>query len=299
MTKLRPYLVLLLLLAACVSLATILAQHIPVWNKRAASDNVLNILLGDGRRLFANHFFVKADISYHSGYYPSIFDQARSQPRSTRHLTSKVHDHDQESEHDHEQEEEHEKQMQFLGPPRDWIERFGRHFMITEHTHLQGNKEREILPWLKISADLDPQKVETYTVSAYWLRDMGKVKEAEAFLREGLRNNPDSYEILFELGRLYSENYQETTRARNVWELGLHKWAEQEAAGGKPDLLQLDQLAVNLARLEEKEGNLARAIELLTLARKGSPHPENLQQQIEELRQTLAAVPAAGSSAPR
>ena len=64
--------------------------------------------------------------------------------------------------------------MNFLGPPRDWIERFGRHFIITEHTHLQGAKEREILPWLRISAELDPQKIETYTVAAYWLRDLGK-----------------------------------------------------------------------------------------------------------------------------
>ena len=80
--------------------------------------------------------------------------------------------------------EEHEKQMHFLGPPRDWIERFGRHFIITEHTHLAGKNRSEILPWLKLSAELDPQKIETYTVAAFWLRDLGKIKEAERFLRE-------------------------------------------------------------------------------------------------------------------
>ena len=218
MSKLRPYLVLLLLLTACFSLAAILAQRMPQWNTRATSDNVLSILFGDGRRLFANHFFIQADVSYHSGYYPSIFDQARAQPRDTRHLTSKEDEHDHAHDEKHgEAEEEHEKQMRFLGPPRDWIERFGRHFIITEHTHLEGHGEREILPWLKISSQLDPQKVETYTVSAFWLRDMGKVKEAEEFLREGLRNNPDSYEILLELGRLYHDNYHDSVRARNVW----------------------------------------------------------------------------------
>ena len=51
------------------------------WSKRGESDNVLNVLLGDGRRLFANHFFVQADVSFHSGYYPSIFDQARAAQR--------------------------------------------------------------------------------------------------------------------------------------------------------------------------------------------------------------------------
>jgi tetratricopeptide (TPR) repeat protein len=185
--------------------------------------------------------------------------------------------------------------MNFFGPPRDWIERFGRHFIITEHTHLQGNNEREILPWLKISAELDPQKVETYTVATYWLRDLGKVKEAEDFLRQGLRSNPDSYEILFELGRLYSENHHDPARARKVWELALRRWSEQEAAGKKPDPIQLEQIAVSLARLEEKEGNLARVVELLELAKKGSPHPEVLQQQIDELKEGFAARPPGAS----
>ncbi|HOX55472.1 MAG TPA: hypothetical protein P5205_00940 [Candidatus Paceibacterota bacterium] len=307
MKKLGLSLILLLLLAACFSLATVLGHRASGWSKRAQADNVLKVLLGDGRRMFANHFFTQADVSFHSGYYPSIFDQARA-VKDIRHLTSKETDHDQGHDHahaddrnhahDHDHEhcpacahDDHEKQMNFLGPPRDWIERFGRKFIVSEHTHLEGNKEREILPWLRISAELDPQKVETYIVSAYWLRDLGKVKEAEDFLREGLRSNPDSHEILFELGRLYFENHHNSARARTIWELGLRKWAEQEAAGKDPDLLQLDQLAVNLARLEEKEGNLARAIELLGLAKKASPNPETLQRQIDELKQKLAAPP--------
>ena len=44
-----------------------------------------------------------------------------------------------------------------------------------------------------------------------------------------------------------------------------------------------------LARLEEKEGNLSRAIQLLELAQKGSPHPEALQPQIDEFKQKLGA----------
>jgi tetratricopeptide (TPR) repeat protein len=284
--RLGPYLILLLLLATCFSLATILDPRTSGWSQRGQSDNVLKILFGDGRRMFANHFFVQADVSFHSGYYPSIFDQARAATKDTRHLTAKEGE---------PAAEEHEKQMNFLGPPRDWIERFGRHFAITEHTHLQGNNEREILPWLKLSSELDPQKIETYTVAAYWLLDLGKVKEAEAFLREGMRNNPDSYDILFSLGRLYYENKHDPSRARNVWELGLRKWAEQEAAEKKPDLLVLDQIAVNLAHLEEKQGNLARAIGLLELSQKGSPNPEALQQQIDDLKQKLAARPPAAA----
>ena len=281
MKRLGPWLILLLLLAACFSLATLLQPRASGWSQRAQSDNVLKVLFGDGRRMFANHFLVQAEVSFHSGYYPSIFDQGRA-PKDTRHMTAKEGE---------PEEEEHEKQMNFRGPPRDWIERFGRHFTINHHTHLEGNNEREILPWLKLSAELDPQKIETYTVAAYWLRDLGKVKEAEEFLREGLRNNPDSYDILFELGRLYNENSHDSARARKVWELGLRKWTEQEAAKKNPDLLQLGRIAVFLARLEEKEGNFARAIQLLELCKKTSPSPEALQKQIDELQQKLAAPP--------
>jgi tetratricopeptide (TPR) repeat protein len=279
--KLGPCLILLLLLAACFSLATVLQERASSWSKRGESDNVLNVLLGDGRRLFANHFFVQADVAFHSGYYPSIFDQARA-PKDISHLTAKEGE---------PAAEEHEKQMSFLGPPRDWIERFGRHFIITEHTHLEGNNEREILPWLKLSAELDPQKIETYTVAAYWLRDLGKVKEAERFLREGLLNNPDSYEILFDLGRLYYVNNHDAARARKIWDLALRRWTEQEAVHKKPDLRKLGEIADNLSHLEEQQGNFARAIQLLELSKHASPHPEALQQQIDALKQKLAARP--------
>jgi tetratricopeptide (TPR) repeat protein len=282
-----PYVILVVLLAACFSLATVLQDRVFDSSRRGQSDNVLNVLLGDGRQLFANQFFVEADVSFHSGYYPSIFDQA-NRPKDTSHLTAKEGE---------PAEEEHEKQMNFLGPPRDWIERFGRHFIVHEHTHLQGSHEAEILPWLKLAAELDPHKIETYTVAAYWLRDLGKTKEAERFLREGLLNNPDSYDILFELGRLYNENDHDPARARKIWDLALRRWSEQETAGKKPDPLKLGQIADYLAHLEEKEGNLARAIEMLELAKKSSPHPEALQQQIDEVKQRLAGPSA--SAAPK
>jgi tetratricopeptide (TPR) repeat protein len=187
------------------------------------------------------------------------------------------------------EDEDHEREMQFLGPPTDWFDRFGRHFLITEHTHLQGGKEREILPWLRLSAELDPQRIDTYTVAAYWLRSLGKIKEAEEFLREGLRNNPGSYEILFDLGRMYSENYHDSARARNVWELALRRWYEREPKKKEPDNRSLHDIAIHLARLEENAGNLPRAAQLLEMAKRVSPNPAVLQHQIDELKGKSAA----------
>lgn len=274
-----PYLVLALMLVASFSVATVLQPRALRWDKRGGSGGVLKVLLGESRRLFANHFFVEADIYFHSGYYPSIFDRTQA-PKDSKHMTA---------EEGTPEAEDHEKKMDFLGKPRDWVERFGRHFIVHSHTHLEGGNEREILPWLRISASLDPQRIETYTVAAYWLRNrLGKVDEAEDFLREGLRNNPDSYEILFELGRLYEENRHDSARARNVWELALKKWELSESGKKDPDLQRLDAIAIHLARLEEKEGNFARAITFLELACKASPSPEALREQIAELKTKLA-----------
>src|SRR4051812_28183600 len=100
----RPCLVLLLLLTVCFSLATYLQPRSMKWGERAQADSMMKALLGDGRRIFANHFFTKADVYFHSGYYPSIFDQGHKQEEEPpgRHM---VEDHD-----DHE-EEAHEKAM--------------------------------------------------------------------------------------------------------------------------------------------------------------------------------------------
>jgi len=302
--KPSPILVLLLLASATFSLATVLQPSAMTWSQ-AGQDNVLKVLLGDGRRLFANHFFVKADIYFHSGYYPSIFYQGR---RESGHMAGGHDDHPQDEHDGHNPEKHpadeknhaaHEEEADFLGEPRDWIERIGRQFMITEHTHLEKGQEREILPWLKLSAELDPHRTETYTVAAFWLANqLHKIPEAEQFLREGLRANPGSYEILFSLGRLYYENQHDVARARNVWELAARRWQEQEQGKKEPDKLGLEQIVMNLANLEEHEKRFAPAIAYLEVAKQLSPAPAAIQKQIDDLRTQFGPSPATATRTP-
>ena len=274
----NPWLILALLVALCFSLATVILPRASLWDRGGSSSSLVNVLLGDSRRIFASQFFIKADVAFHSGYYPSAFDTVQA-PVGSRHMTT---------EEGSAEEEEHERKMNFLGPPKDWIERFGRHFIITDHSHLAGNGEREILPWLKLSASLDPQRIDTYTVAAFWLRkELGKVAEAEAFLREGLRNNPQSFELLLELGNLYWENLHDVTRARNVWELALRRWREQQTGKKDPDNLACEQICVHLARLEEQAGNLNQAIGYLETAAQISLNGVALRAQVLEMRQKL------------
>ena len=277
--KISPLLILAALLALAFTLATGLATRAEGWSARTKSDNVFGMMFGDGRKLFANHFFTMADVYFHSGYYPSVFDKNSGEQKEIISAS-----------HGRKETEEDEKNEDFLGKPKDWIDGFGRHFRITQHTHLENNNEREILPWLRLAADLDPQKIETYTVGAFFLREhMGRTTEAEAFLREGLRNNPDSCEILFELGRLYRDGLHEPDRARNVWELGVKKFLIRSPDEMKDNKLVLDELAVSLARLDEDAGNYGQAINWFHLAQKVSPNPGGLQKQIDDLQKKLDA----------
>jgi tetratricopeptide (TPR) repeat protein len=265
-----------LFIAVAWSLTSGLLASREAWMARSdRSGSVLKRLFGDGRRMFANHFYAKADAYFHRGFYPSIFDEVSH--AEERHMAEAGQKHDD----DHEAQVEHA----LHAPPRDWIERLNRHTAPMTHVELEGEETREILPWIKLAVELDPHQVEAYTVAAYWLRTrLGKVKEAEQFLREGLRENPDSHEILYELGQLIEANHQDMPHACNVYELALKRWEQQEATKSKPDLLALGHILIAAAKAEEKRGELTRAIGYLERLKPVSPSPEAIQSQIDELR---------------
>ncbi len=299
MSRRLNYLMLVLLLSMCFSLAAVLQPRSLAWRgQRAQADTMLKVLLGDGRRMFADHFFIKADVYLHSGYYPSIFDQAKLQCEDRLKGRDEHAGETQEGTAENAQDD-HDDHDAF-NEPKDWLDRFGRKFRITEHKHLSGKgTEREILPWLKLSAELDPQQIETYVVASYWLRaKLGKIDEAEEFLRDGLRANPDSCEILYELGRLYDKDRNDPARARNVWEMALRKWEKIEAGKPEPDKLMLEQILTRLARLEEREGDYRRAIDYSLRLKTITPQPAVIESQIQELRLKLQAAPAS-SPTPR
>jgi hypothetical protein len=291
MTSPRTFFLLLLaLLIGCFSFAAGLLPHFAVYEgRRHQSNDFFSLLLGDSSKMFANSFFVKADEYYHSGYYPTIFDNnANFKTPHVAEDTGAVSSHNQGGE-----------DTSFMGEPRDWLDAFGRHFIPNRHTHLDeggaaddlsgSDNVREILPWLKLSARLDPDNVQTYTVTAFWLRiRMHKDKEAEQVLREGLRNNPQSSELLFELGRLYDESYHDTVRARNVWELGVRYWFQLPPEEQTENKLILEQLTTHLGQLEETAGNLPQALNWLQAAQKTSLTPGTLQKRIDAVKAKIA-----------
>ncbi len=284
-------LVVTFLLVTCAGIAARLDRWFMCWpGNRAKSFNPLDVFIGEGQKMFATHFYRKADVYFHSGYYPTIYDnregvQTTHIAEDSGGVASKNTGGDE---------------LAFLGPPRDWIDRLSRKMFPATHTELNsgganGQEDagavREILPWLKVAATLDPEEPLTYTVTAYWLRQQGKVREAELFLREGLRNVPGNPAILFELGRIYFEDQKDTSRARNLWRRGVAEWRKQEGDKPEPDLFIFAQLQGHLAKLEQQEGNLSEAIAHWEQVQSTSPASTTIQAKIADLRKKQASAP--------
>jgi len=291
----RAYLLssLLLLVVAFCFATTIEPWHQNWEGGRTKTDNLMEVALGDSRQLLARHFILKADSYFHNGYAPSIFDHKDGADGS--HMAGG----------------EAEGEESYLGKPKDFLDAFGRNFFPSRHTHLGHHEEekhgvgekdehhgdgeepesesesdeREILPWLKLSLRLDPKRVDTYVVAAYWLRtSLKKVDEAELLLREGLQNAPGNPELLFELGRVQLDERHDVERARNLWELAVKSWSEQAAGSDNPNIFVGAQLLANLALLEEKAGRKKEAIQYLMRLQAISPNKGSIAKWIENLQ---------------
>ena len=178
--------------------------------------------------------------------------------------------------------------------PIDWLDRFSRNFYPTRHVHLEdGGDAREILPWIRISADLDPQRVATYTTAAYWLRrHMGKVDEAEHFLRDGLRANPAIRRSSSNSAGFLTRIDKDPVRAGNLYALALREWRTKVAEPEAEDMLMLRQILAHLAWLEERQGNLPAAIQHWQSLLPSLEDPAVVQERIAELEARLQSPPS-------
>jgi tetratricopeptide (TPR) repeat protein len=278
----RPQFILALLLVMVFCLNMYLQPRVASRvGTSVQSGDALALVLGDTRRMLANQLFAKADAYYHSGVYPSIFDTEPSD--------EEYHIAEEAAHGDHEDHAMHEEAP---APTRDWIERFGRRFSPFGHTHLSGGHECEILPWLRFSAELDPHNIETYTVTAYWLRrGLGKADEAEQFLRQGLRNNPNNPALLSELGHLYYVNRKDPIRAGNLWEAARRQWHKLEGPKNNPDYLTLERILGGLVLVQQQLGQHDKAVGYLEELKAVSPRPEEIQKRIDELKAQLPRAP--------
>ena len=71
------------------------------------------------------------------------------------------------------------------------------------HVHPEGVEVSEIMPWLRVTTEMDPNNVEAYLTTAYWLEEsIRRPDVAEAVLREAQWNNPKDYRVINERAKM-------------------------------------------------------------------------------------------------
>ena len=242
-------------------------------------DNITRDLLNSGT---LKHYIDELSVTGLTSN-PTIFDHARQEEEKDADVS-------------HPEETNAPPEAGFLGPPQDWIDRFSRHFRPTRHTHLKGQDVAEMLPWMQLSADLDPHRIQTYIVTSYFLRNyLGKLDDAKEFLHAGLRANPDSFELKYELGRLYFENYKDLPHAKNVWLGAVKSWYKVEGTKpektptgeGQRDTYPLGKIYDALANEELQAGRTNQAIAFFEQAKTNTPTPARVQKRIDDLQAAL------------
>jgi tetratricopeptide (TPR) repeat protein len=149
--------------------------------------------LGESRAILSNLSILQADLYLHGGV--GHFTEEHKEGLAIGQREEGVHEEEDACEH---------KKSPGKVNPFNILFRISEEKDITEHIHLHGDQTKELIPWFYFSAKIDPHNVLAYTLGSYWLAaKMNKVEEGFVFLKEGLRNNPDSWEINAELGRMY------------------------------------------------------------------------------------------------
>lgn len=75
------------------------------------------------------------------------------------------------------------------------------------HDHTAGN---ELLPWYRLMTYSNPNHWRAYMAGTWWLSKQeedseGSFEQAEQFLEEGIKNNPESFQLRLMRGRLHLE----------------------------------------------------------------------------------------------
>ena len=102
-------------------------------------------------------------------------------------------------------------------------------------------------------------------------------------MRDGLRANPGSAAILFELGQVYFEGRHDPDHARNLYLVALENWGKENAGKDEQDKFLLEHIVSALYKLEKQEDNIPQAIGYLKLLKRVAPDPGAIQKLIDEL----------------
>ncbi len=161
-------------------------------NSAGIKGDLLYKIFGEFKNYLSDVSDMQTDLYFHGG----IADVDKAECALIDEGNAGVHS------HDHSVHKEHGERKNIA--PADILLKTADALNITEHYHISGDREKELLPWIFYSVKLNPENEKTYVIGGYWLSfRLKKIQEGIAFLREGLSNNPGSCDINMTLGEIY------------------------------------------------------------------------------------------------
>jgi tetratricopeptide (TPR) repeat protein len=183
------------------------------------------MILGEFRSSMSDMLFIKTERYLHSGVayklnidYGALSSKGKVVDKKDDH-SEKEHEHGEKCEHDHELppgEDKlefkcegsdtliREKAKDFRGfigelerEVKPWLDPSQPH----KHTH-----GTELLPWYRLMTLSDPHNVRGYMIGAWWLKRLRKENtslEAIKFLEEGIKYNPDAFQLYLMRGQVF------------------------------------------------------------------------------------------------
>jgi len=205
-------------------------------------------VFGEFRDYLSWMSYLNADIVFHGGVY--------CKKCSTKHFSAEEALHHAEGEaHAHEHLGDDEKARHREKPSSNILLNIDKAIRLTEHRHLHGNEEKELLPWLYYATRLNPRNKKAYALGGYWVGiRLKKPREAIQFLLDGLVNNPDSWEINETIGEVYLLAEKDCKKAITYLEK-----AKQLGDGQNVDKFEKRKIYTFLAKAYIETGNPKKA----------------------------------------
>ncbi len=159
--------------------------------------------------------------------------------------------------------------------------------LITPHSHehAHGKEMAEVLPWLRFATKVDPEHVEPWLVSSFWMADeLGQLDTAHKIVDEALRNHSGDYRLYAERGRLFLKQ-RKPAEAAHALDTALRQWSPV-AADGDEEQASLDAVKILAYRafLYEWAGDTNAAIAAYEHALSLRPDHKALRERVHALR---------------
>ncbi len=210
--------------------------------EREVGSSPFGRIMGEVRASLSDTMWVKTEVYMHRGvaYEAHKIDM----------LSDNHHPGDHEGDHDdHDAHDDHHDHGHFLKtlippPTEDYRGFIGKLHRTTQpwnepntpDEHMGGE---ELLPWYRLITLSNPHHWRGYMIGTWWLTQQKSEKgealqEAEKFIDEGIRNNPEIFQLQLMRGRLQMKNEQWPEAVRSFQE-AVDLALKIRPEGGQPD----------------------------------------------------------------